>query len=776
MITLYLEKLYRYPRMGEHLSVAVPFKQGQLTDVNTVRVYDKTKPLPTQCKTTAKYKDGSVKYLFVRFIGDLPGNSGKEFQLDWTDADNEKTDTENAFIELKTLEDGFGVVNGYAHFQVKNHSRRLVEYYFDGRQHYGKNRFEGPYLELRRGEEILPVCDMVFGKWEVAEQGPICVILKNRGLHKTDDGREITFEVKITVWSGKSWIEVSYRLINTSLEELQIGALGFYCKAKDDSTVTSELGESGNITNITGTSGLEEVEKLYPIEECRFCTGYSNYKTKFSISGADEPVVDCITADRLLLESNEHAPEVLYGTFFADRTDKRGGICATIYQAQQNYPKAVRADKDKIAVMLVPRGDDCVVMQPGMSREQRFLLHFHSSEESLAQLDNRSLIYQMPDRPVISPQVFKEAGVMPDIFPDKMNKDTELLLVRRADGHNRGFGMMNWGDSVDNHYTNQGRGGGKTVWSNNEYDYPHACALMYARTGVRRFLDYMLVSASHWQDVDVCHYSDNPLALGAQYEHTRGHVINGKIMPSHEWVEGLLDYYHFTGDERALETAIGIGENVMRQLELPAFAKAGEMSARETGWALRTFTALYVETGDERWLEKGEWIVSHFRQWEEDYGHWLSPYTDNTLIRVPFMIAVAVGSLVRYYRVRPSGELRDMIVRAVDDLVENGMLENGLFYYKELPSLTRLGTNPLVLEAMAIGYELTKEEKYLEAGRETFLQMLKETGSKGGQKVHIDDAVILGGDSTKPFGQGFIPLATFDRALDKAGLEDWRKL
>ena len=82
---------------------------------------------------------------------------------------------------------------------------------------------------------------------------------------------------------------------------------------------------------------------------------------------------------------------------------------------------------------------------------------------------------------------------------------------------------------------------------------------MYARTGIRRFLDYLIVSAKHQMDVDVCHYSKNPLRIGGQWEHTAGHCKNGIMVCSHEWVEGVIDYYHFTGDERGLETAISIG-------------------------------------------------------------------------------------------------------------------------------------------------------------------------------------------------------------------------
>ena len=64
--------------------------------------------------------------------------------------------------------------------------------------------------------------------------------------------------------------------------------------------------------------------------------------------------------------------------------------------------------------------------------------------------------------------------------------------MAKADGHSRCYGMLNWGDTVDQATLFRDVAVGKPVWSNNEYDYPHACALMYARTGVRRFMDYLI--------------------------------------------------------------------------------------------------------------------------------------------------------------------------------------------------------------------------------------------------------------------------------------------
>ena len=76
------------------------------------------------------------------------------------------------------------------------------------------------------------------------------------------------------------------------------------------------------------------------------------------------------------------------------------------------------------------------------------------------------------------------------------------------------MGMLHFGDAPDAAYSNQGRGKGATVWVNNEYDRTHACTLYYALTGQRHVLDSGLVAARHWLDVDICHYSPDPLRHG----------------------------------------------------------------------------------------------------------------------------------------------------------------------------------------------------------------------------------------------------------------------
>lgn len=778
---LYFNKLYKNDRYVDSY-IGVPYKQGTRNIADSVVVSKDGKNYPTQERITAKYPDGSVKYSFVRFMCDLPANRKEEFELNIVpDRALGNIDTG---LSLSCEKGRYLLSNKYISVTLADNADSLFECVKTKDYEYTAKNFVGPLLNLEDSYAGIRT-----GNWTVCESGNVLVRLKTCGDFV---GTCFKFECNVSLSCESESVDVAFRIINASEDKHHIKSLFFAVEKESagydkldcsdfnnagskDSTGCGDLNKSEDTESIYKTTGINKLSDLESEmkesgSKIRNMVGKSNYKTNFTIGRNGAAVQYLVDADYLIGEANEHFPEVFYGTFFADRTDENGGVCGTIYQAQQNYPKAVRADENGIYLMLVPEGSEAIIMSGGMSREQRFSLLFHEKEMPIEKIDDISLRYQMPDRPYISPSVFKEAGVMPEIFTDSTDwsEDVEIALVAKADDHCRAYGMLNFGDAPDPNYTAQGRGNGMLVWSNNEYDFPHACAMQYARTGERRFLDYCIAAVRHWMDVDVCHFSSNPLLVGGQWEHTARHNENGVMVCSHEWVEGLLDYYHLTGDERGLETALSIGENVLRLLDTPMYQTPGEANARETGWALRTLTALYLETYDTKWTEKCGWIINQFEVWKETYGEWIAPYTDNTLIRTGFMISVALGSLMRYYRVFPSESLKTLMLDAVDDLVENATLPYGLFYYKELPSLNRLGTNTLLLEAMTIGYELSGDPAYLKPGVKTFRREISSQVYKpGGAKRHVEDAVLVGSTSPKSFAQTFLPLTTYYVALLK---------
>ncbi len=729
MISLNFEKIYSTDRKAENCYIGLPLPKGKLFDINRVAVKDSLGNIvPSFSKPTGLWSDGSIKWLFTRFEADIPANKGAVYFID--------TDSDKGYV----FERGIHIVNNVIDNGViklcPSTDKGSIFDYIEYKGVRYSTLINAPILKDKAGN----IYDSLISKWEIAEKSPLCVILRGKGHHTLNGSNVFSFELNITVFRDKSALEIGYRIINDTDEALEIESL----------VMESSKEAKGNT---------------------RAAAAYSNYKTSFDINENGGAAFKYVDANMLLMESNEHNSEVFYGTFFGDYTDEEMGVCACIYQAQQNFPKAIKVQDTKAEIMLVPKDMGDVTILSGMAREQKVLFYIHDAQEELQSINNKTIIYQMPDKPEIAPEIFENSGVFLDLFVKNKNYDMEMYISAKADDHSRAYGMMYWGDSPDMGYTNQGRGNGKLVWTNNEYDFPHACALQYARTGIRRFLDYVLVTAKHWIDVDVCHYNKDPLIFGGQYEHTWDHIGAGNVVCSHQWVEGLLDYYHLSGDIEGYNTAIGIGENILRLLETPMFHRAGDANARETGWALRSLTALYIETNDKKWLEKCDWIVGHFKEWEERYGLWLSPYTDNTAIRVVFMISVAVGSLMRYYRVRPNAEIKRMILNAVDDLCENARLDNGLFYYKELPSLKRFGNNPLILEALSIAYELTGDKKYIEYGLPTLKYVIsfKPAGVNYAKRI-AEGSLIQGGMGTKSFAQMMIPVTLYYKYASELGL------
>lgn len=738
MIKLHFEKLSRFNRDMEPCNVAIPFKKGELSDLSKIVITDDEKVFPSQSRVTSRWEDGTVKWLLVHFLADLPGNKGKDYYFT-SDSNASAVSYEKMSItkdnDLLCIDTG--AVKLYLNNLNKKDLFNKIESTFYS---YDDNEIEGPVIKNNLGEEW----KAVVGEkgWEIIEKGPVTTIIQTEGKHFNSNGSTwINYVIRLYAYAGKPWIKMDYQIIN--------------CEAGEEQEIKGIDIKFNNDANNA--------------DDVKTALGISNYDSKIVEGKGSEKLYHLIDAKQLVYEANEHFPETIYGTFWSDWCNEKRGVCATVFQAQQNFPKAIEVDNRGIKIKIIPEEAGGIKLLQGMAKTHSILLHFHDAQDDIKNLNIRSLQFQMPDRPLLDPKVYEKAEVFGDIFVKEKIKEVERALIYKVDARGKAYGMLNWGDAPDQGYTSQGRGNGEPVWTNNEYDFPHAAMLMYARSSERRMLDYMIVAAQHWMDVDVCHFSNDPLRYQAQIIHSARHVT-GEVEASHEWVEGLFDYYHVTGERGAYDTAIGIGENILRLLKQPRYQKKGEINARETGWALRALVALYKETNDEKWLVPAEKIVEHFKVWKEEFGGWLAPYTDHTAIRVPFMISIAVGSLMRYYNVKPNEEIKNMIIEAVDDMVENCMLENGLFYYKELPSLRRLGNNTLVLEALKDAYKLTGDAKYLKAGIETFKSAITGGSGGGGGKKIVGDAVILGGQGPKGFAQSFYPIVSFYAAAVKEGI------
>ena len=754
MNTLYFEKISSLDRIAEPVTVSIPFAKGKLVDPDCLVIYDGDKALPVQRRVLATWADAtsdkpaSVKWLLVHIQPDLTGNLDKTLHFDITESVLEPTPGPE--VTVTETERGIRVDTGPLSFSVLNHGFWPVcEVVLNGQPLWQK-AFKGLVLQFDGQTVSTAHCPVTLS---LEEAGPLRAVIKVQGQHISTDGTAyLDFRGRISAYAGKPYIEIEHQFVHAEqAPELSLEAL---------------------------TLGFEPVASGAP----KLALGQGYYRTSINQvdTATDNTALEMhLDTETMLYQANEHFIDSFYGDFWADWCDDAGGLALSIHQAHQNFPKALHVDRSGIACSLYPLDAPPAPLLQGMAKTHRIQLHFHAPDVPLDILSVRSLQFQLPDRPALSCAWFRENNPwVESFFPAQLPKRIISYLNRLHDGRPKALGMFHFGDAPDAGYTHQGRGQGHSVWVNNEYDRPHACALYYGLTGQRRVLDSGLVSARHWLDVDLCHYSPNPLHHGGLKIHTRYHTTGG-VTPSHEWTEGLLDAYFLTGRTEALDAAKSVAENIIRHLQRPHMQQPGATSVREGGWALRAMVGMYLGTGEERWKTEATHLVEMYLDWYDQFGALLAPYTSHSMPRVTFMISLTVNSFARFLLIEDNDpalvdRVKQLIVETVDDMLEHCLGPDGIAYYKELPSLRRTAPTFHLLEALTHSYRITGEIKYLQIATRQFAAMSDQVGTSSGVKFADDSgAVIVGQGGGRIFADKYISLLLFAAEAAPLGLLDW---
>jgi hypothetical protein len=233
------------------------------------------------------------------------------------------------------------------------------------------------------------------------------------------------------------------------------------------------------------------------------------------------------------------------------------------------------------------------------------------------------------------------------------------------------FGMFNWGDWNYPGYHDTTKG--CDAWGNLEYDMTQVLALAYA-TGEPAYYDGLVAAARHFMDVDRIHYQrDHPNWVGMNHPKNPLHFAFelGGVDLGHTWTEGLLSYYALTGDERGLESALGIADYLVRRL------RAGVLRAnpRQWGWPQIALIAVYEATGDAKYRDTA------------------AQYARNGMAQHPpdklgdFKMGVLAEGLAYTHSVTGNNAIRDWLVRYAAAVSAHG----GTIMPRYLPALAYAG-------------------------------------------------------------------------------------
>jgi hypothetical protein len=215
-----------------------------------------------------------------------------------------------------------------------------------------------------------------------------------------------------------------------------------------------------------------------------------------------------------------------------------------------------------------------------------------------------------------------------------------------------------------------------TSCTNNEDDIVVFFPLQhYLRSGHTYAWDYGKEAARHYMEVDFCEWSTDPRQRGGLIPHTGQHFI-GNVYPSHQWAEGILAYYYLTGDERARNVVISVGDNHVWW----AYNKTEVVccDGREAGMPLVNLAAAYRLTRDEKYVKAARHIIKNFfLKWEKKYGEFKYPLPQGTH-KHPHKLITGYGDwssfagLYRLWEATGEEDFRSMAVRLLSQAIQPG--------------------------------------------------------------------------------------------------------
>lgn len=180
----------------------------------------------------------------------------------------------------------------------------------------------------------------------------------------------------------------------------------------------------------------------------------------------------------------------------------------------------------------------------------------------------------------------------------------------------RGSTVLDFGD-----YWNPGRGG---QWQNNEMDFGYALLLYMLRTGYPRPFPLIENIIHHMIDIDTHHEAPNPLWTGGQrYHQVRHGAFSGPTL-CHQWLEGPLFFYLYTGYERAREVALARADHFCTMIE--AGRHRIKQLERVQGWPLVALSTMNEYFPNDRYVKACDAILDWLHQWLAEDGDLVYPY------------------------------------------------------------------------------------------------------------------------------------------------------
>lgn len=698
-----LEEPAGLDRTGWPVGLGFPFLKGELRDVSSLNVVSpEGTPVPVQTKVLEKWPDGSIRWAHVLFPADMKAQKTADWRLSWgTGTPVPKPRTP---VHAASDSDGISIDTGTLKARIGTGGFRLFESVnVDGREILAPRSSEGFRIVTSDGRMFTTANDRN-GRISIEENGPIRTIVRADGVHRSRDGAALfNYTCRMFFYAGKPWCEIEYRFTN---------------RENPDSVEVASVSLAARLSKpaggFRGTTSEYKIDRFWDFESpFRIYSGEQDFFGVFG--GAVMYRSDGSEVTGMGYESEARA------RWWTDSSDGTRGLTVSVQEMSQNYPKAIRAFPDSMAIDLYPATEKRpLIFRQGWAKTHTIFLYFHTGDAKTAGSRELCFSWQAPVMPW-SPRHI-ESGALGDLFPYSPKKYPMIERALRAgfvayEG-GVGRGMIDYGDT-------RGAGSGERggFMQNNAYDTSWVSWLMYLRSGERRYWSRAFSSALHSADIDVVHHSTRtPIEVGGVRIHGPNHVqynaeaiAGSSVCPNHEWLEGFLLTYHLTGDERYLDIAKGVVDHLLRALDAgwigPVY-NAKWNGARNLAWPLLAMGVMYDAMGDTRYLDAGRKILGSMKQIQLENGSFpitIGPYVASA----PLQNAIAMEALGRYHGFTGDPEAKTIYMKCVDSTMRDLVFPDGELMYITHPDY-RSGYTSMPWGGYHYGYLFSGDRKYLE--------------------------------------------------------------
>lgn len=634
------------------VSRGVPFPPGAVKNASQVSVKDANgKPIPSAAKVLHKRPDGSVEWMLIDTLVNLPGQVSTSIFVEPKSAPAPKI--KNA-VSLKRKGAVATLSNGLAEVTLSESGGSLIQrLVIQGKTIVG----DGDVVDL----QCVDGSGKIFraslsGKYKlvVQHENPLVTTLRLEGKHKARDGTTyIDFALRFTLSAGSPDLKLEHTFYcrEKAPQRHLVRAMKLVMPTRMDAASTKLIRQTNHGHNWIP----RDLEIAENIEVVASSSGdIDNYASSNKGAAATHPCAGGAVFLRNFESLHEDWSEYPFymrpgqgSGFRADLQitsmravhpivgwkEKGFTLVTTFEHFRQLHPKSIHIDENVITYSIWPEWSIPLVLLQGVSKSHILFITGEPRELDVDQVDMKKFRWEYgyvepvdisfdPAWPAYCKVLDCDNSLrfQPEKYPLLENMIEPVPAAGNPGRHTYdrqpATGMFHFGDNVNAEATS---------CTNNEDDVNVFFPLQhFLRTGQTYAWDYGKEAARHYMEVDFCEWSTDPRQKGGLIPHTGQHFI-GNVYSSHQWSGGILAYYFLTGDERAKNVVINVAENhvwwIYNNTEMVC------CDGREAGVPLVNLANAYRLTRDARYIKAAKHICENFfLKWIKRYGSFKYPY------------------------------------------------------------------------------------------------------------------------------------------------------